>query len=185
MQPCIKPHKTHDELVDAKQDAIEHAKLLVMDFLSTMKTDGRPVFDTYIDNRCLNSGLESPINLKTHYHEELVFRTATELKEFKRITEEQIELSDKAVKLRAWYRESIDRKLKEFNNTRPWQDLQDYQELFNIMRQYDRVIVFGGCSLTILKELLEEHDDDLSKKVEYYQQGVRLYYNLNKPPPPI
>lgn len=147
-----------------------------------MKTDDRPAFDTYIDHHCLEKALESPINLKTHYHEELVFRTAQELREFKAITGENLALPDKAQELRRWYDKAIDRKLMDFaNNQEPWTDLKDYQPLFNKMRQYDRVIVFGGCSLTILKEILEEQNDSLSKKVEYYQQGVRLDYNLETP----
>lgn len=173
LERCIKPDKSKEELHDAKKDAIRHAELLIMDFLSTMKTDGSPAFDAYIDRNCLRKGLESPINLKTHYHEELIFRTAKELIEFKNITKKDIPAPDKAEKLRWWYNESIERKLREFNNEKPWRDLEDYQGLFSQMREYERVIVFGGCSLTILKELLEQEDDSLSKKVEYYQQGVR------------
>ncbi|KAJ4391682.1 hypothetical protein N0V93_005301 [Gnomoniopsis smithogilvyi] len=178
LQRCIKPDKNKDELRDAKADAIRHAELLIMDFLSTMKTDGQPAFDAYIDRRCLREGLESPINLKTHYHEELVFRTAEELTEFEKIKDKEIPLSDKAKELRTWYKHSIDRKLRDFENIKPWQDLQDYQVLFDEMRQKDRVIVFGGCSLTILKELLKQ-DDSLSRKVEYYQQGGTFNPKLN------
>lgn len=144
-----------------------------MDFLSTMNTDAKPSFDTYIDHKCLGRSLESPINLKTHYHEELVFRTARELREFKTITEKNIPLSEKAEYLRKWYEKAIERKLGDFGNRQePWRDLTDYQLLFDEMRQYDRVIVFGGCSMTILKEMLEQRNDSLSKRVEYYQQGV-------------
>lgn len=150
-----------------------------MDFLSTMHAEDSPAFDTYIDHKCLNEGLESPINLKTHYHEELVFRTAKELNEFRTITESSTPLPDKAEELRRWYEGAISRKLREFeniNNKEPWIDLDDYEVLFEEMRKSKRVIVFGGCSLTILKAILESKNDSLSKKVEYYQQGVRLCF---------
>lgn len=149
-----------------------------MDFLSTMKADSHAAFDTYIDHKCLNGALKRPINLKTHYHEELVFRNAEELYEFRDVTgNNKLSLSEKAQRLRDWYIKSIERKLSEFeNNQEPWQDLEDYRPLFEQMKQYERVIVFGGCSLSILKELLE-YDDSLSKKVEYYQQGVGSFCN--------
>lgn len=145
-----------------------------------MKADTDAEFDTYIDHKCLDDeALESPINLKTHYHEELVFRNASELREFQKVTGDGgLSLSDKAKELRKWYQRSIKRKLNDFeNNQAPWRDLKDYQPLFEEMRQYERVIVFGGCSLSILKGLLE-YDDSLSKKVEYYQQGVGSFCNL-------
>lgn len=144
-----------------------------MDFLSTMKADADAHFDTYIDHKCLDGALQRPINLKTHYHEELVFRNALELYEFRDVTKnKELSPSDKAQKLREWYTKSIERKLSDFkDNQEPWRDLKDYQPLFEQMKQYERVIVFGGCSLSILQELLQ-YDDSLSKKVEYYQQGV-------------
>lgn len=150
-----------------------------MDFLSTMKADAHAAFDTYIDHKCLNGALKRPINLKTHYHEELVFRNANELRQFQKVTEADIPLEKKAENLRVWYDECIKRKLSDFeNNQEPWRDLKDYQPLFEQMKQYERVIVFGGCSLSILQQLLLQHDDSLSKKVEYYQQGVGLFCDL-------
>lgn len=146
-----------------------------MDFLSTMKADAHATFDTYIDHKCLDGALERPINLKTHYHEELVFRNEKELTKFLNVTKADISLEEKAKQLRDWYDESIERKLNDFENKQePWRDLKDYRPLFDEMRQYERVIVFGGCSLSILQKLLEQRDDSLSKKVEYYQQGVSL-----------
>jgi hypothetical protein len=74
---CIKPSN------GSKDDSIKHAELLAMDYLTTMRTRcGR--FETYIDVACLDQ-LESPINLKTHYHDELVARSAEELKAFREI----------------------------------------------------------------------------------------------------
>lgn len=151
-----------------------------MDFLSTMKADAHATFDAYIDHKCLGRALERPINLKTHYHEELVFRNREELTKFRDVTEDNISLEEKAEKLREWYKESIKRKLNDFeDNQEPWRDLKDYEPLFEEMRQYERVIVFGGCSLSILQELLSKHDDSLSKKVEYYQQGVSPFCNFD------
>lgn len=155
-----------------------HAHLLVMDFLSTMRpqepSQSPPTFDCYVDNVCLDH-IDSPINLKTHWHEELVFRTAGELKQFQRITamsiDSQSEIEDRRDKLRCWYGEAIRRKLGDFNNEEPYKDLTEYRTLFEEMRKYDRVIFFGGCSLTILEHILKE-EPTLGKKVEYYQQGV-------------
>lgn len=154
-----------------------------MDFLSTMRTRCKRSFDCYVDTACLDH-LGSPINLKTHWHEELVFRTAGELKEFQHITampiDDEARVEARRDKLRKWYDRAIGRKLADFGGQPPFKDLMDYGELFDKMENYDRVIFFGGCSLTILQQILERDNRPglgdkhrrLGKKVEYYQQGV-------------
>lgn len=143
-----------------------------------MKADPHTAFDTYIDYKCLNGALQSPINLRTHYHEELIFRNAEELEVFRAITQDDgLSLDNKVTKLREWYDRSIKRKLNDFeNNKAPWRELRKYQPLFEEMSRYERIIVFGGCSLSILHELLQ-CDDSLCKKVEYYLQGVSSFCN--------
>lgn len=145
-----------------------------MDYLSTMRTRCSRPFDCYVDNVCLKH-LESPINLQTHWHEELVFRTARELKEFQVITDMRIDDEARQEKLRSWYKQAVDRKLGDFGTERPYKDLTDYGTLFDEMRKYDRIIFFGGCSLTILQHILQE-EPLLGKKIEYYQQGVCVHF---------
>lgn len=149
-----------------------------MDFLSTMRRGDKLHFDAYVDCKCLDT-LLSPINLKLHSHEELVFRTASELQDFRTITESDEDVSNKSVKLREWYEGAITRKKEsDFDNAQPWTDLEDsndYDKLFDEMNEYERVNIFGGCSLTILNDLLQqERRDGLSGKIAYYQQGVRI-----------
>ncbi|CAN8096668.1 unnamed protein product [Discula destructiva] len=188
LQQCVRPRALNEEAYPqskeeanmdrapkkrpvVEQDAITHAHLLVMDFLSTMRTTSGPSFDTYVDCKCV-SALERPINLKVHSHEELVFRTASELHQFKEIIERPENTEEKAERLRDWYALAVERKMKDFGNQQPWRDLEDYDILFDEMDTYDRVIVFGGCSLTVLDQLLQQTSrDSLSKKVAYYQQG--------------
>lgn len=171
LERCIRPANGSNE------DAVRHAHLLTMDYLSTMRTRCNRAFDCYVDNACLDH-LESPINLKTHWHEELVFRTAGELKDFQLITampiNDDAQVEARRNKLRKWYDQAMERKLAEFGGQRPFKDLMDYDNLFDEMRRYDRVIFFGGCSLTILQHILTR-DPALGKKVEYYQQGVRRH----------
>lgn len=149
-----------------------------MDYLSTMRTRCKRSFDCYVDNACLDH-LESPINLKTHWHEELVFRTAEELKEFQVITEMPIQnttqIEARRNELRDWYKKAVKRKTEEFGGESPFKNLKDYGILFDEMRKHDRVVFFGGCSLTILQHILrlELEEPALAHKVEYYQQGVR------------
>lgn len=146
-----------------------------MDYLSTMRTRCKRSFDCYVDNACLVD-LESPINLKTHWHEELVFRTAEELEQFQDISQmpisNQDEIEARRGELRKWYEKAVRRKKEELGGTSPFEDLKDYGTLFEEMRKYDRVVFFGGCSLTILEHILKE-EPALAQKVEYYQQGVR------------
>ncbi|KAF3769694.1 hypothetical protein M406DRAFT_348841 [Cryphonectria parasitica EP155] len=173
---CIKPLNGEDE------DAIQHARLLAMDFLFTMRRHCSREFDVYVDNVVLQH-LESPINLKTHYHEELVFRTADELEEFRNITQKPTDnqelIEDRRNQLRSWYEKAIRRKLADdFENEDPLKNLGNYDTLFNEMRKYERVVFFGGCSLTILKGILEQ-EDSLAKRVHYYQQGGTFNSKLN------
>lgn len=139
-----------------------------------MKTRCSRSFDCYVDTACL-AHLESPINLKTHWHEELVFRTAEELHVFQKITsmpiDDDTQIEARRDSLRNWYDKAIERKMGDFDNQIPYKDLTNYDTLFDEMRKYDRVVFFGGCSLTILHHILEQ-EPALGKKVEYYQQGV-------------
>lgn len=77
-------------------------------------------------------------------------------------------------RLRSWYKQAMQRKLEDFGNEKPYQDLTDYATLFEKMRGFDRIVFFGGCSLTVLQHILQE-EPTLSRKIEYYQQGVSNY----------
>lgn len=168
MKRCIKPRN------GSREESIKHAHLLALDYLSTFRTRCSRPFDIYIDNVALGF-LESPINLKTHYHEELVFRTADELNQFRTITEKPVDdesqIEGRREDLRKWYDAALRRKLDEFGSESPLKDLESYNVLFDEMRKYERVVVFGGCSLTILQHILEE-EPELAKRIHYYQQGV-------------
>lgn len=149
-----------------------------MDYLTTMKAWCSRSFKAYLDVACL-SELESPINLKTHYHEELVARTAEEMKEFQDITrlptDDKSEIEDRRLKLRNWYERALARKEEDFGGKCPVEELKDFsdyeKEIFNEIENHDRTIFFGGASLTLLNHLIEKKPA-LAKKVEYYQQGV-------------
>ncbi|KAI3400612.1 hypothetical protein diail_2324 [Diaporthe ilicicola] len=170
---CIKPEN------GTREDSIKHAKLVAMDYLSTMRTRCSH-FDSYIDVACLNK-LASPINLKTHYHDELVARTAEELDKFRTImempTSEESEVEERRTQLRKWYSKALDRKEDEFGGESPLKDLS-YDYLFSEIRKHDRVIFFGGASLTVLQELLEK-EPLLGKRIHYYQQGGTFNSRLN------
>lgn len=145
-----------------------------MDYLTTMKDRCDRSFDSYIDRVCLKH-LESPINLKTHYHDELIARNAEELREFKRITEidpiDEDVIEDRREELRKWYDNALKRKRDEFGGVCPIEDLVDYGTLYDEIRSHDRTIFLGGASLTILEHIIRD-EPALAKKVEYYQQGV-------------
>lgn len=166
--------KVHEE------DAVKHAHLLAMDFLSSVLSETKNVkFDTYVDRKCLSDAeFKTSISLKTHAHEELFFRSKTELNEFKNIIEMSENIDARATKHRDWYTKALERKVKDFGGVDPWKDLTDYTELFKELNTFDRVLVFGGCSLTILGQILKSEEnsdsqaDSLSKKIEYFQQGV-------------
>lgn len=150
-----------------------------MDYLTTMRTKCSR-FDAFIDVACLDK-LESPINLKTHYHDELVARSLEELEEFQTIkdmpTSEQPQIEARRTRLRQWYTKAIERKEEEFGGQSPFRDL-DYDQLFKEIRSHDQTTVFGGASLTVLQELLER-EPSLAKKVRYFQQGGTFNSKLN------
>lgn len=141
-------------------------------------------FDVYLDEDCIrpDGPLESPINLKTHYHDELVARSQGELEEFQKIESEYPDQNnvqpEKQISLRAWYEKAYTRKLKAFPNgvdpVKPlvMEDLQDE------IKKYAEVTFFGGASLTVLHRILDaddtlpEGEEKLGKKINYYQQGV-------------
>lgn len=170
---CIKPKN------GSRDDSIKHAELVALDYLTTMRTRCSR-FDSYIDVACLDK-LASPINLKTHYHDELVARSAQELNSFRAImempTSEEPQVEERRTELRKWYDKALKRKEDEFGGESPLKDLS-YDYLFSEIRKHDRVIFFGGASLTVLQELLEK-EPLLGKKIEYYQQGGTFNSKLN------
>lgn len=145
-----------------------------MDYLTTMKARCSRPFDSYVDTACLEH-LESPINLKTHYHDELIARNAEEQRRFQELTDlptdEEDMIESRRNKLRKWYEDALARKEKEFGGKCPIKDMTDYAHLFDEIRSHDRTIFLGGASLTILEQLIRR-EPSLAKKVEYYQQGV-------------
>ncbi|POS76840.1 hypothetical protein DHEL01_v204771 [Diaporthe helianthi] len=170
---CVKPSN------GSREDSIQHARLVAMDYLTTMRTKCSR-FEAFIDVDCLDK-LESPINLKTHYHDELVARSLEELDEFQTIkdipTSEQPQIEERRTRLRAWYTKAIKRKVEEFGGQSPFRDL-DYDHLFGEIRNHNQTTVFGGASLTVLQELLLK-EPSLAKKVRYFQQGGTFNSKLN------
>lgn len=155
-------------------DAIKHARLVAMDYLTTMKARCSRPFDAYVDTACLKH-LGSPINLKTHYHDELIARSAEELGEFREITKlptaNQNEIELRRNKLRKWYEKALERKENEFGGDCPVKEMENYDALYDEIRSHDRTIFLGGASLTIVQHIIRDQPD-LAQKVEYYQQGV-------------
>lgn len=151
-----------------------------MDYLTTMKARSSLPFDAYIDIACLEH-LESPINLKTHYHDELIARSAEELEKFQKITEmstdDEKRIENRRDELRNWYNNALDRKQREFGGQCPIKDMKDYSALYDEIRNHDRTIFLGGASLTIVADIIK-NKPDLAKKVEYYQQGVCAIISL-------
>ncbi|ROV98334.1 hypothetical protein VMCG_07140 [Cytospora schulzeri] len=170
---CIKPEN------GGKEDSVKHARLVAMDYLSTMRTRCKR-FDAYIDVSCLNR-LQIPINLKTHYHDELVARTAEELDAFHKImempTDDEVVIEQRRTELREWYSKALDRKKAEFGGEYPIGDIS-YDHLRDEIRKHDKTIAFGGASLTALQEILET-EPLLGKKIHYYQQGGTFDSKLN------
>lgn len=150
-----------------------------MDYLTTMRTRCSR-FEAYIDVACLDK-LASPINLKTHYHDELVARSAEELKDFRGImelpTSEETQIEQRRTRLRQWYTKALERKIEEFGGKSPFTQLS-YDHLFSEIRKHDKATFFGGASLTVLQELIEK-EPSLGKKVHYYQQGGTFNSKLN------
>ncbi|PSS00887.1 hypothetical protein BD289DRAFT_501132 [Coniella lustricola] len=175
LKRCIKPRN------GSKEDALTHARLLALDYLSTLRTQCSRPFVTYVDGVAWDH-LESPINLKTHYHEELVFRTAEELNSFRTITEKPVDtesqIEGRRNDLRKWYEKAIERKLKDFGSESPLKNLESYDVLFDEMDKYERIVFFGGCSLTILQHILEKRPE-LAHKIHYFQQGGTFKSELN------
>ncbi|KAH8742669.1 hypothetical protein F5883DRAFT_668141, partial [Diaporthe sp. PMI_573] len=158
----------------SREDSIKHAQLVAVDYLTTMRTRCSR-FEAYIDEPSLDK-LESPINLKTHYHDELVARSANELNAFRAIMKES-QIETRRNRLRQWYRKAVERKVEEFGGHFPFKML-DYDHLFGEIRNHDQTTFFGGASLTILQVLLER-EPKLAKKVCYFQQGGTFNPNLN------
>ena len=150
-----------------------------MDYMTTMRARCKR-FDAYIDVHSLDR-LEIPINLKTHYHDELVARTSEELQKFRGImekpTDDNIEIERRRTELREWYSKALNRKKDEFDGECPLGDL-NYDHLMDEIRNHDKTIAFGGASLTVLQEILEK-EPSLGEKIKYYQQGGTFNPKLN------
>jgi len=90
------------------EDAMTHALLMALDFASVMRCRSSRPIKIFVDRDAL-AGLESPINLHAHHHEELVARTEKELAEFQDIMNGP--LSERTTRHRSWYHRILHKKL--------------------------------------------------------------------------
>lgn len=139
---------------------------MTLDYLTVMKERCKRSFGVFIDKECLLE-LQSPINLHMHHHEELVARTRKELEAYQSIM--TFPLDKRRRKLRLWYQDAIERKLKQHAED-PIRFL-DIDILRETIRRHDDVTFFGGASLSVLQRLLER-DEGIGQKIRVYQQGV-------------
>ncbi len=146
------------------EDAMTHALLMALDFASVMRCRSSRPIKIFVDRDAL-AGLESPINLHAHHHEELVARTEKELAEFQDIMNGP--LSERTTRHRSWYHRILHKKLKEHQDA---VHILDIDSFCQTLKTAEKVIFFEGASLGLLERLMRK---GVGSNMDCYLQAVR------------
>ncbi|KAL5583742.1 hypothetical protein FOVSG1_015093 [Fusarium oxysporum f. sp. vasinfectum] len=138
------------------QDAVLHARLSALDLASCLaEWSNNGQNEVLVDYESL-SDIENPVNLHMHHHEELLNRSEQEVRTYNSILREVCDFDRRTVKMRDWYDTCI-RRLK--NKTCTSNTTVEQLVLGNLVSQIQNaksVRFFGGSSLRILRQLLDE-----------------------------
>jgi hypothetical protein len=138
----------------AKDDAVLHGRLTAWDFASCLaewsNNDSNEVF---VDFETLDE-IQNPVNLNVHHHEELVNRSADELKAYDKILKEPF--SQRTQSLRNWYEGCIKRIEQEECNSNTSVQPLNLNAAHDAIEAAASVRFFGGSSLRILRQFLDK-----------------------------
>ncbi|KPA35560.1 hypothetical protein FLAG1_11732 [Fusarium langsethiae] len=138
----------------AKDDAVLHGRLTAWDFASCLaewsNNDSNEVF---VDFETLDE-IRNPVNLNVHHHEELVNRSADELKAYDKILKEPF--SQRTQSLRNWYEGCIKRIEQEECNSNTSVQPLNLNAVHDAIEAAASVRFFGGSSLRILRQFLDK-----------------------------
>lgn len=93
-------------------------------------------------------GLENPVNLNVHFHDELWARTPSELEQFCQIMDKP--KGERIGSLELWYEGCIAK--MDTRDRVKVKDL-DFDDLCGKIERADRVFFFGGASMSLLQRL--------------------------------
>ncbi|KAG8673510.1 hypothetical protein FPOAC1_006823 [Fusarium poae] len=138
----------------SKDNAALHGRLTAWDFASCLaEWSNNASNEVFVDFESLEE-IENPVNLNFHHHEELVNRSADELKTYETILNESFQ--QRTQSLQNWYEECVKRIAhKEGNSNTSVQPL-NLNALYNAIENASSVRFFGGSSLRILRLFLEK-----------------------------
>ena len=141
-----------------------------MDLLQTLRTWSDRSVHVVLDLEGLQ-GIENPVNLNMHHHEELVARTSQELESYNTIVTQ--DFPQRLESLRTWYRECILALEKEMEGSDSTLSELNFDTLCEDINSAKTVRFFGGSSLGLLDRLI---DQGAAGKMQCFLQAVRKPY---------
>lgn len=149
-------------------DAMLHSQLVALDFLAALQSwsgDQNGPESIFLHTEGMER-LENPVNFNFHHHEELVNRSKAELEDYQDAMVKPY--LERVTELRTWYRDCTQKHPARVAGTGKVLDL-NFESLCNTIRNAKTVKYFGGCSLALLKRLMEVGTGD---KMQCYMQAV-------------
>jgi hypothetical protein len=153
----------------SKGDAALHGRLTAWDFASCLaEWSNNAANEVFVDFESLDE-IENPVNLNFHHHEELVNRSADELKAYDNILKEPF--PQRTQSLQNWYKECAKRIEQEECNSHTSVQPLNLNAVYNAIETAASVRFFGGSSLRILRQFL---DKGVAGKIKCHLQVVCL-----------
>ncbi|KAH7173706.1 uncharacterized protein B0J16DRAFT_195830 [Fusarium flagelliforme] len=148
LQMAVKPE------YDSWEHAARHGRLTAWDFASCLaEWSNNAPNEVFVDFESLDE-IENPVNLNFHHHEELVNRSADELKAYDNIMKEPFPQRSRS--LQDWYEGCAKRIEQEECNSKTSVQPLNLKNVYNAIETAASVRFFGGSSLRILRQFLEK-----------------------------
>jgi hypothetical protein len=152
---------------DSREHAARHGRLTAWDFASCLaEWSNNAPNEVFVDLESLDE-IENPVNLNFHHHEELVNRSADELKAYDNIMKKPFPQRSRG--LEDWYEECAKRIEQEECNSETSVQPLNLKTVYNAIETAASVRFFGGSSLRILRLFLEK---GVAGKVKCHLQVV-------------
>lgn len=152
-----------------KDNAALHGRLTAWDFASCLaEWSNNASNEVFVDFESLEE-IDNPVNLNFHHHEELVNRSANELKAYDDILNEPFPQRTKI--LQHWYEGCVKRIAQKESNSNTSVKPLNLDAVYNAIETAASVRFFGGSSLRILRLFL---DKGVASKIKCHLQVVSL-----------
>lgn len=173
---CVRPNINGQDYSGPTEDSLLCAELTLRDYIESMRNFGCWQGIKYCLDEKHAAKIETVLNHKAHHPEYLVCRDNNFLESFDRyIQHPTMKASEKEEQLRNMLKQANNTKKAFINdNIVRLGEGKMKTEVLDKMKTKDEIFIFGGASLSIMKDVLEtcKNNKGLASNITFIGQGV-------------